>query len=185
MLGLPCRECWSEIWHVLKPLIDSPFQGGPATWDRGPIAALRELGARSAEAKSAEEACLAASEMLAKSPKDVPFALIYLLEHEGKSARLVAATRVPATEAVAPSHVRLTDEAGEDGPWRMAEAVRTEALVTLDDLTMRLALVPPGRRRRLPGQAGGSERARANSRRDAERPVGNQGSRPLPICDWQ
>ena len=31
-IGLPCKECWSEIWHVLKPLIDSPFSGGPSTW---------------------------------------------------------------------------------------------------------------------------------------------------------
>ncbi len=194
MLGVPCRECWSEIWHVLKPLIDSPFQGGAATWmddlelevrrhgfteeshftvayspvpdETAPrgiggvlatvheitekvigerrIAALHELGARSAEAKSAEEACLAASEMLAKSPKDVPFALIYLLEHEGKAARLVAATGVPEAEAVAPSHVRLTDGASEDCPWPLAEAVRTEALVAIDDLTTRLPRVPAG-----------------------------------------
>lgn len=31
-LGKPVRECWSEIWDVLKPLIDTPFFGGPATW---------------------------------------------------------------------------------------------------------------------------------------------------------
>ncbi len=31
-LGKPVRDCWSEIWDVLKPLIDTPFQGGPATW---------------------------------------------------------------------------------------------------------------------------------------------------------
>ena len=31
-LGMPVSECWSEIWPVLKPLIDTPFQGGPATW---------------------------------------------------------------------------------------------------------------------------------------------------------
>jgi hypothetical protein len=23
-LGMPVRECWSEIWDVLKPLIDTP-----------------------------------------------------------------------------------------------------------------------------------------------------------------
>src|SRR5262249_35911687 len=23
-LGMPVRECWSEIWHVLQPLIDAP-----------------------------------------------------------------------------------------------------------------------------------------------------------------
>jgi signal transduction histidine kinase len=32
-LGLPVRECWSEIWHILQPLIDRPFHGGPATWN--------------------------------------------------------------------------------------------------------------------------------------------------------
>jgi len=31
-MGLPVRECWSEIWHILQPLIDTPFNGGPATW---------------------------------------------------------------------------------------------------------------------------------------------------------
>ncbi len=32
-LGRPARECWSEIWHVLEPLVDTPFRGGPATWN--------------------------------------------------------------------------------------------------------------------------------------------------------
>ena len=32
-LGKPVSECWSEIWDILKPLIDSPFKGGPATWN--------------------------------------------------------------------------------------------------------------------------------------------------------
>src|SRR5665213_1722821 len=31
-LGKPVRECWSEIWTVLQPLIDAPFNGGPSTW---------------------------------------------------------------------------------------------------------------------------------------------------------
>src|SRR5579859_7912967 len=31
-LGRPVSEVWSEIWSVLKPLIDTPFEGGPATW---------------------------------------------------------------------------------------------------------------------------------------------------------
>src|SRR5262245_29761943 len=32
-LGQPLRECWKEIWHVLQPLVDTPFKGGPATWN--------------------------------------------------------------------------------------------------------------------------------------------------------
>jgi signal transduction histidine kinase len=31
-LGQPARQCWPEIWHILKPLIDTPFKGGPPTW---------------------------------------------------------------------------------------------------------------------------------------------------------
>jgi signal transduction histidine kinase len=31
-LGQPARECWPEIWHILQPLIDTPFNGGPPTW---------------------------------------------------------------------------------------------------------------------------------------------------------
>jgi len=32
-LGQPVKECWKEIWHILEPLIDTPFHGGPATWN--------------------------------------------------------------------------------------------------------------------------------------------------------
>jgi PAS domain S-box-containing protein len=32
-LGRPLSECWSEIWDVLKPLVDTPFKGGPPTWN--------------------------------------------------------------------------------------------------------------------------------------------------------
>ena len=31
-LGRPVSEVWNEIWDVLKPLIEAPFHGGPATW---------------------------------------------------------------------------------------------------------------------------------------------------------
>jgi signal transduction histidine kinase len=31
-LGKPFRECWSEVYGILGPLADIPFNGGPATW---------------------------------------------------------------------------------------------------------------------------------------------------------
>ncbi len=31
-MGQPVRECWWEIYDVIGPLIDTPFNGGPATW---------------------------------------------------------------------------------------------------------------------------------------------------------
>ena len=195
-LGKPVRECWSEIWHILKPLIDAPFQGGPATWiedielelhrsgfkeeshftiayspvpdDTAPrgiggvlatvheitekvigerrITTLRNLGARSAEARTADEACVIAAEVLEKSSKDVPFAIFYLLENGGQTARLAAATGLGSTQA--PSQIPLGAHAGEaaqqDDPWALAESMRSEAMVVLDDLSTRLPRVSVG-----------------------------------------
>ncbi|HEX2678438.1 MAG TPA: ATP-binding protein, partial [Polyangiales bacterium] len=30
-LGQPVSECWSEIWHIIGPMIERPFRGGPAS----------------------------------------------------------------------------------------------------------------------------------------------------------
>jgi PAS domain S-box-containing protein len=30
-MGQPTSECWAEIWHVIGPMIDRPFHGGPAS----------------------------------------------------------------------------------------------------------------------------------------------------------
>src|SRR5690348_4936318 len=43
-LGKPVRECWSEIWSILKPLIDTPFHGGPATWSEDIELQINQIG---------------------------------------------------------------------------------------------------------------------------------------------
>ena len=138
-LGQPVRECWHEIWNVIGPLIDTPFNGGPATWmedieleinrhgfteeshftiayspvpdETAPngiggvlatvheitekvigqrrVALLKDVGARIVEPQSAEEACIVAADTLKRYPKDVPFALMYLLEADGVTLRRV------------------------------------------------------------------------------------------------
>jgi hypothetical protein len=52
------------------------------------VVALRDLGARIGEAKTAEEACVIAAETLARHDKDVPFVLFYLLDSEMNCAHL-------------------------------------------------------------------------------------------------
>ena len=60
------------------------------------LRALRELAARTTEqAKSAEEACQTATRTLAENRHDLPFVLIYLLDPDGKTARLAGATGLP------------------------------------------------------------------------------------------
>src|ERR1700722_2682406 len=51
---------------------------------------LRDLAARSMEAKEIDEACRIAAEVISEKRYDLPFALFYLPVEEGKRARLVA-----------------------------------------------------------------------------------------------
>jgi PAS domain S-box-containing protein len=190
-LGTPVRECWSEIWDVLRPLIDAPFQGGPPTWSEDlslelnrhgfleethftvayspvpdestptgiggvlatvheitekiigerRIIALRDVGAHSGEAKTAEEACSIAIKALGNHAKDVPFAALYLFDGEENTAGLAAAIGVAPGEAAA----RLSAVAGEtDQPWPIAELLRRQSMIVVEGLPQRLPKVPPG-----------------------------------------
>jgi PAS domain S-box-containing protein len=191
-LGQPASECWSEVWHVIGPLIDTPFHGGPATWmediqlelhrhgfleethftiayspvpdETAPrgiggvlatvheitekvvserrMAALRDLGSRGTAAKTVEDACALAAKTLAAHDKDVPFALLYLADADGRRARLAGAAGVPPGEDISPPVIDL-DDAGAGG-WPLAEAKRTASLQVVPRLGERFARIPPG-----------------------------------------
>jgi PAS domain S-box-containing protein len=194
-LGQPVRECWWEIYDVIGPLIDTPFNGGPATWmddillevkrhgfaeethftiayspvpdptaDReigGVIAtvtetteqiigerrvlALRDLGTRSVvEARTAEQACAAATDVLSQHSRDIPFALIYLLDPDGKRVRLAGVTGTKGGGALSPETIDLGDAASDPVGWPIREALETEALHIVEHLGARFADVPPG-----------------------------------------
>ena len=192
-LGIPVRDCWSEIWDILQPLIDTPFKGGPPTWsddfefqlnragfieethftvaysavpdDAAPggiggvlatvheitekvvgqrrITILRDLGARTAEARTAAEACVISAEMLRPHIKDIPFALLYVADPSGKHARLAASCVVDEGADIRPSLIHL-DESGSDSPWPLAVAHRTGQIQVVTDLSSRFAAIPPG-----------------------------------------
>jgi PAS domain S-box-containing protein len=181
-LGRPVRDCWSEIWDILKPLIDTPFNGGPATWsedielqinrsgfieethftvaysavpdDAAPggiggvlatvheitekvvgqrrITVLRDLGARTAEARTAEEACVISAEMLRPHVKDIPFALLYVVDASGTQANLAASCGVEEGVDIRPPVIHLD------------AAHRTGQMQVVTDLSSRFAAVPPG-----------------------------------------
>jgi PAS domain S-box-containing protein len=201
-LGQPVRECWSEIWDVLRPLVLTPLNGGPPTWSEdleleirrhgfleethwtvaySPVpdetapngiggvlatvhettaqvvgdrrsALLRELGARSAAATTAEGACAAAAEAFARHAKDVPFALVYLVDPGGRTARLAGAAGVEGGGVASPLLVDLTEES-ERAAWPLARALRTGAAELVEDLGSRPAGLPQGLRSDLPQRA--------------------------------
>ena len=191
-LGQPGNECWSEIWHVLQPLVDTPFHGGPATWNddillelnrhgfleeshftiayspvpdetvpsgiggvlatvheiTGKIIAerrvriLRDLGARLGEAtKNASQACAAVAETLAAHDREIPFALLYLIDSEGV-ARLAGAAGVEMGADISPLNVDLSSP-HIDG-WPMFKARATETIQVVEQIQTHFATVPAG-----------------------------------------
>ena len=191
-LGKRFSETWAEVFHLLQPLVDVPFNGGPAWWqddieliltrrgypeechfmfayspvpdDTAPrgvggvictvqeitenviterrFKVLSELAARVAEAKSDSEACIQALDILAKHPKDIPFALIYLFDENKRTLSLVGTTGVPMV-STGPAQVQL-DQPSADLCWPLERALLSEGPVVLNNLCDHLAAVPAG-----------------------------------------
>ncbi len=105
---------------------------------------LRDLAAHCAEAKNAEDVCIAAAEILAANPADVPFALLYLIEPGGHRARRVSMAGFDRySGAGAPEFVGL--DADGVASWPLGEAERLRRSVDLTDLAQRFGALPGGR----------------------------------------
>jgi PAS domain S-box-containing protein len=87
---------------------------------------LRELATNTADTvKSAREACQRAARTLAENPRDLPFALIYLLDAEGPIARLGGMAGLPEASAIAPASIDLSPERRVDFSWPLGEVLQT------------------------------------------------------------
>lgn len=69
--------------------------------------AARDLGAAIVDARTPEEVCARAMRALAADPNDVPFALLYLPDAEGRRARLAASVGLPERSPFAPTYIGL------------------------------------------------------------------------------
>jgi signal transduction histidine kinase len=188
-MGKPLRECWHEVYDVVGPLVDTPFNGGPATWiedlelivrrhgfpeeshftvayspvpdDTAPrgiggvlatvheiseqiiadrrVKILSELGARVAAARTDEQACVQAVRILSQYPKDVPFAMLYLLEDSTRRLRLVSMAGID-DDLAGPAAIDL--DAPPPVVWPLARALETETTQLAEGVSSRLPLGP-------------------------------------------
>jgi signal transduction histidine kinase/DNA-binding NarL/FixJ family response regulator len=107
------------------------------------VRVLRDLGtAGPAEAKTAEEACAAAAATLGNHGKDVPFALLYLTESNGRFARLAAHTGIGDCAALGPDLVEISESG--DSVWPFAAAKELQEIVVIYDLQRRFDHLPSG-----------------------------------------
>ena len=104
---------------------------------------LRELGERTATARSVDEACALAAETLGSAPADLPFCLLYMLDDASgeRRARLAGATGIPPGEAAAPI---LVDTAERTALWPLFRVLETGQTETVDSLSGRFGGTLPG-----------------------------------------
>jgi PAS domain S-box-containing protein len=84
------------------------------------LATLRELARRAAEAKTPEQACTNAAAVFATNSIDIPFALIYLLDRDGRRAHRVCAVGLPNGH---PANLPVLDLTSENEDLWSARAV--------------------------------------------------------------
>ena len=97
---------------------------------------LRELAARATETVStAEGACAAAARTFAANPFDLPFALLYLIDADDRSARLAGTAGLESGTPAAPQVVELT---APDTVWPLRAAAETGQAVLVPDTAPRL-----------------------------------------------
>jgi signal transduction histidine kinase len=127
------------------------------------LRALGELGARTVEARSAEDVCRGAVAAMALNRSDHPFALVYLDDGDGKSASLVAALGTDLGDA-APQRIVLTGDGAT--PWPIGRVAQTNAPETVTGLLKKYGALtevghaPPQEALVLPAARAGEPRAR-------------------------
>jgi signal transduction histidine kinase/FixJ family two-component response regulator len=111
---------------------------------------LREVAATSSKNHTPEQVCVAAAECISRNARDLPFALIYLSEREGTSARLVAHAGI---DADSPAGQLLVDLDANQSRWPLAQAAAAKSLAIVDDLPARFSHLPTGAWDRAPERA--------------------------------
>jgi signal transduction histidine kinase/CheY-like chemotaxis protein len=105
------------------------------------LALLRELAFLTTDARTWQQACARSAQALASDPRDLPFAMIYVLEPDGRTASFVCATGIDAGHPAAIPVLSLE----EDGPWPLAAVLAEHQPKIVDDLERKFqATFPTG-----------------------------------------
>ncbi|WP_316160305.1 PAS domain-containing protein [Bradyrhizobium sp. SZCCHNRI20481] len=133
----PIRDETGGVGGVFTPVIETTAR---VVGERR-MRTLRDLAARG-RADSLAHACREATDVLAENPHDVPFAVIYQLSEDQRSARLLSAAGVQPDSAIAPAQIALDGNGG--ALWPIREAARAAAPIRVVLDRAKFAGVPTG-----------------------------------------
>ncbi|WP_256871805.1 ATP-binding protein [Nostoc sp. TCL26-01] len=113
------------------------------------LSLLKELAAKTADARTFDEACTLSSSCLATNPYDLPFAMIYLLDPEQQCVTLAGTCGIEPGHPAVPETVALDDDAF----WHFAQVLTTHESYLIADLPSKFPDLPTGAWNRAPHQA--------------------------------
>lgn len=114
------------------------------------LALLRELAATTAEARTWQQACDRSASALSTNGRDLPFAMIYMLEPDGRSATLVCTANVDRDHPA----VMTTLPLDEASPWPLAAVAQDHQPRVVSNLeTQFQAMFPSGAWQQAPNSA--------------------------------
>ncbi|WP_437274877.1 ATP-binding protein [Sorangium sp. So ce375] len=103
---------------------------------------LGTLAARAADARSVQDVCRVMMDTVAEAGRDVPFALLYLVDDDGVKVRLAGTAGLDPGHPAAPATVGLGAAAG--AVWPLHRALRADVEVDLSKLPARVGPLPGG-----------------------------------------
>lgn len=114
------------------------------------MALLREVASALAPAQTQEQVFAAITACIEAEPRDLPFALVYLFDADGRSAQLACTIGTPIDHPIALSVLHANDP---QAPWPLSELWKESLPVISENLTERFGALPSGPWDRTPEQA--------------------------------
>jgi signal transduction histidine kinase len=113
------------------------------------VTLLRTLAAQTADARTIEGACRLSAQSLEHNPYDLPFAMLYLLDHARQTMHLAGATRISKDHPIAPEKVDLESHQF----WPFARVIKDQGICLVSNLENFAESLPTGAWKRSPHQA--------------------------------
>ncbi|AFZ34098.1 PAS/PAC sensor hybrid histidine kinase [Stanieria cyanosphaera PCC 7437] len=112
------------------------------------LALLRELAAKTADARTFDQACTLSSQCLETNPYDLPFAMIYLVNRDQQGAFLAGTCGIEPGHKIAPKTVNFDN----NWLWSWEEVLKKNQSIVVSDLTTNFNNLPKGAWERSPNQ---------------------------------
>jgi signal transduction histidine kinase/DNA-binding NarL/FixJ family response regulator len=110
---------------------------------------LETLAVESSDARIIEDACSQSIRSLEQNRWDLPFAMLYLVDHETRSVHLAGTSGISSNHPAATVTVSLDDAA----QWPFAEVIASQQVIVITDLQERFKHLPGGEWEQSPHQA--------------------------------